>query len=43
QNAEDIEEIPEHLRAKLAFTFVDRIEEVLDQALRARRVAKPNA
>ncbi len=43
QNAEDIEEIPEHLRAKLTFTFVDRIEEVLDQALRARRVAKPNA
>lgn len=43
QNAEDIEEIPEHLRAKLTFTFVDRIEDVLDQALRARRVAKPNA
>lgn len=37
-NAEDIEDIPEHLRAKLQFTFVERIEEVLDKALRARAV-----
>jgi ATP-dependent Lon protease len=41
QNAEDIEDIPEHLRAKLRFTFVERIEDVLEQALRARPVSRP--
>jgi ATP-dependent Lon protease len=32
-NAQDIEEIPEHLRAQLDFRFVARIDEVLDAAL----------
>jgi ATP-dependent Lon protease len=40
QNAEDVEDIPEHLRAKLRFTFVERIEEVLEHALRARPVRR---
>jgi ATP-dependent Lon protease len=32
-NEQDIDEIPEHLRKDLEFIFVDRIEEVLEQAL----------
>ena len=32
-NEADIEEIPEHLRARIAFVFVDEIGEVLEKAL----------
>jgi ATP-dependent Lon protease len=32
-NEGDVEDIPEHLRAKLTFHFVDRVDEVLDLAL----------
>ena len=32
-NEQDIEDIPEHLRKDIEFIFVDRIEEVLEQAL----------
>jgi ATP-dependent Lon protease len=32
-NEQDIDEIPEHLRKEIEFMFVDRIEEVLEQAL----------
>jgi ATP-dependent Lon protease len=32
-NAQDIDDIPEHLRKQLEFHFVDRIEDVLDLAL----------
>ncbi len=35
-NEQDIEDIPEHLRRRLDFTFVDRIDEVLDVALETR-------
>jgi ATP-dependent Lon protease len=34
-NEQDIDEIPEHLRKDLEFIFVDRIEEVLEQAFAA--------
>ena len=34
-NEQDIEDIPEHLRAQLEFHFVDRIERVLEVALEA--------
>ncbi len=36
-NAQDIEEIPEHLRAQMEFRFVARIDEVLDAALEGAR------
>ena len=32
-NEGDVDEIPEHLRRKLAFEFVDRVDDVLDLAL----------
>jgi ATP-dependent Lon protease len=32
-NEGDVEDIPEHLRAKLTFHFVDRVDQVLDLAL----------
>jgi ATP-dependent Lon protease len=38
-NEQDIDEIPEHLRAQLEFHFVSRIEDVLAVALQASRVA----
>ncbi len=38
ENAEDVEEVPEHLRAQLEFTFVETIEEVLAVALEQPRV-----
>jgi ATP-dependent Lon protease len=34
-NEQDVEDIPEHLRKDLDFIWVERIEEVLDQALEA--------
>ena len=43
-NEQDIEDIPEHLRKDLDFIFVDRIEQVLDEALEAqngRRNGRP--
>jgi ATP-dependent Lon protease len=36
-NAQDVDEIPEHLRRDLDFVFVSEIEEVLDAALQRRR------
>jgi ATP-dependent Lon protease len=36
-NEQDVEDIPEHLRKQLDFHFVDRIEDVLDLALRPSR------
>ncbi|UTI63462.1 endopeptidase La [Paraconexibacter antarcticus] len=36
-NEADIEDIPEHLREKLEFTFVDEVGEVLERALEAPR------
>ncbi len=36
-NEQDIEDIPEHLRKDLDFIFVDRIEQVLDEALEPER------
>jgi ATP-dependent Lon protease len=36
-NAQDVDEIPEHLRKDLDFVFVSEIEEVLDVALQRRR------
>jgi ATP-dependent Lon protease len=45
-NEQDADDIPEHLRRRLDFTFVDRIDEVLEVALerpgerRARRAAR---
>jgi ATP-dependent Lon protease len=36
-NAQDVDEIPEHLRTDLDFVFVSEIEEVLDVALQRRR------
>jgi ATP-dependent Lon protease len=38
ENAQDVEEIPEHLRAQLEFTFVDTVDEVLEVALEQARV-----
>ena len=38
RNEADVEEIPEPLREGLEFVFVDEIDEVLDAALRRRRV-----
>ncbi len=32
-NEQDIDEIPEHLRADIAFVFVEQVREVLDEAL----------
>src|SRR4030095_7225552 len=32
-NEQDVEDIPEHLRKDIEFVFVERIEEVLEQAL----------
>ncbi len=34
-NEQDVEDIPEHLRRRLDFTFVERIDEVLEVALEA--------
>ncbi|HEV2061516.1 MAG TPA: endopeptidase La [Solirubrobacteraceae bacterium] len=44
-NAQDVEDIPEHLRRQLEFHFVERIEDVLDLALESRRrpAASPRA
>ena len=39
-NAPDIEDIPEHLRKQIEFHFVDRIEEVLDLALKRSRTTE---
>jgi ATP-dependent Lon protease len=38
-NEQDIDEIPEHLRARLQFVFVSEVAEVLDAALGRRRRA----
>jgi ATP-dependent Lon protease len=38
ENAQDVDEIPEHLRAQLEFTFVDTVDEVLEVALEQARV-----
>ena len=43
-NEQDIEDIPEHLRKDLEFIFVERIEQVLDEALEpqnGRRNGRP--
>ena len=43
-NEQDIEDIPEHLRKDLDFIFVDRIEQVLEEALvsqNGRRNGRP--
>jgi ATP-dependent Lon protease len=37
-NAQDVEEIPEHLRDQLEFHFAERVEQVLDIALEPARV-----
>ena len=37
RNEADIDEIPEHLRKRLAFVFVEEIGEVLDSALGRRQ------
>jgi ATP-dependent Lon protease len=52
-NEQDIEDIPEHLRKDIEFTFVERIEQVLAEALEPqggrrngraqRRPARPRA
>ncbi|HEV2812004.1 MAG TPA: S16 family serine protease, partial [Solirubrobacteraceae bacterium] len=34
-NEQDVEDVPEHLRAQLEFHFVERIEDVLDVALQS--------
>jgi ATP-dependent Lon protease len=36
-NEGDIEEIPEHLRARIDFVFVDQIDQVLEKALEPPR------
>jgi ATP-dependent Lon protease len=36
-NEGDVDEIPEHLRARIAFVFVDQIDEVLEKALERPR------
>jgi ATP-dependent Lon protease len=36
-NEQDIDEIPEHLRATMTFVFVSSVEEVLEAALSPRR------
>ena len=36
-NEPDAEDIPEHLRKRLRFVFVDDVREVLDAALEPRR------
>jgi ATP-dependent Lon protease len=36
-NEQDVDEIPEHLRARLKFVFVSEVEEVFEAALQARR------
>jgi ATP-dependent Lon protease len=36
-NAQDVEDVPEHLRRQLEFHFVDRIEDVLELALEPQR------
>jgi ATP-dependent Lon protease len=38
ENEPDIEDIPEHLRAKIAFRFVREVDEVVEVALQRRRV-----
>jgi len=43
RNAHDIEDIPEHLRQRLRFSFVESIDEVLDAALERRRRPQPSA
>jgi predicted ATP-dependent protease len=40
-NAQDIDEIPAHLREQLEFHFVSRVEDVLAVALEQSRVASP--
>jgi ATP-dependent Lon protease len=39
-NAQDVEEIPEHLRKDLEFRFVSTIDEVLEVALQRRTVRR---
>jgi ATP-dependent Lon protease len=36
-NEQDVDEIPQHLRARIGFVFVSEVGEVLDAALQARR------
>jgi ATP-dependent Lon protease len=43
RNEQDIDEIPEHLRKDLDFTFVSEIGEVLEVALQRRRAPRPRA
>ena len=43
RNEQDIDEIPEHLRKDLEFTFVSEIGEVLEVALQRRRAPRPGA
>ncbi|MCW3013099.1 MAG: lon, partial [Solirubrobacterales bacterium] len=40
RNEPDIEDIPEHLRRRLTFTFVQSIGEVLEQALEPGRESR---
>ncbi len=40
-NEGDVEEIPEHLRSKLSFVFVDDVRQVLEAALELRRRRAP--
>ncbi len=43
ENEPDAEDVPEHLRAKLDFVFVDHIDDVLAVALEKRRLRAPTA
>ena len=42
-NEQDVDDIPEHLRKDIEFIFVERIEEVLEQALEPERRAERRA
>jgi ATP-dependent Lon protease len=43
RNEPDIDDIPDEIRGELTFVFVDRMEEVLDAALRQRVTEPPVA
>jgi ATP-dependent Lon protease len=43
RNESDVEEIPDEVRRELTFVFADRMEEVLDAALRQRVTEPPVA
>jgi ATP-dependent Lon protease len=39
-NRDDVEDVPEHLREKLSFSWVDEVGDVFDVALEPARVAE---